>query len=273
MAFPETRLTLIRRLSCGGSETDWRQFLEDYWGPICRFAMRWGGLNVADAEDVAAATFQALVQDALLARWQEQRAARLRTLLCAVTRNLISNRARVEQGRRRILAELAQQPADQLPASIWSSPEPTTEQADAFYRAWVEELLVRCVDQLFRDLHRTGKGDHFRVLYGHVCEGLSLPEISQMMDVPVTTAESRYKAARKRLAESLERAVRAHVERYTEGDAQADFQIEWAALSANLHAHGGLERALREIHERAEKTGSGGPSSRPFTAPKKITAN
>jgi predicted metal-dependent phosphoesterase TrpH len=189
-----------------------------------------------------------------------------------VTRNLISNRARVEQGRKRILAELAQLPKDLLPASLWSAPEPTTEQADAFYRAWVEELLARCVDQLFRDLHRAGKGDHFRVLYGHVCEGLSLPQVSQMMDVPVTTAESRYKAARKRLAESLERAVREHVERYSEGHAEADFQSEWAALSAYLHTHGGLERAVREIHERAEKTGPGGPGSRPFTVPKKITA-
>ena len=73
--------------------------------------MRWGGLSLADAEDVAAATFQAIVEDSLLARWQEQRAARLRTLLCAVARNLMANRARVEQGRKRILAELEEESA------------------------------------------------------------------------------------------------------------------------------------------------------------------
>lgn len=269
MSFPETRLTLIRRLSSGGSDTDWRQFVEDYWGPICRFAMRWGGLGLADAEDVTAATFQALIENDLLARWQEQRAARLRTLLCAVARNLMANRARVEQGRKRILAELALQPQDALPASIWAAPEPTSEQADAFYRAWVEELVTRCVDQLFRDLHRIGKGDYFRVLYGHVCEGLSMPEVSQMLGTPVTTVESHYKAARKRLAETLEKAVREQVQRYSETDAETEFRSEWAALSGYLHAHGGLERAVRDAHERAEGIGQKKPPSRHFPIPKK----
>ena len=39
MAFPDTRQTLIQRLATTSGEDDWRQFLNDYWGPVCRFAV------------------------------------------------------------------------------------------------------------------------------------------------------------------------------------------------------------------------------------------
>ncbi|HWC88220.1 MAG TPA: hypothetical protein VG433_01135, partial [Pirellulales bacterium] len=61
MGFPETRHSLVQRIVASGGETDWRQFLNDYWGPVCRFAARFGGLGPADAEDVAAETFEALL--------------------------------------------------------------------------------------------------------------------------------------------------------------------------------------------------------------------
>jgi hypothetical protein len=51
MRFPETRLTFIERLASGGSEEGWRDFLQDYWGPVCRFALRWGAPSLADAEE------------------------------------------------------------------------------------------------------------------------------------------------------------------------------------------------------------------------------
>ena len=39
------------------SEEDWRNFSQDYWGPVLtRFALRWGAGNLADAEDVASQT-------------------------------------------------------------------------------------------------------------------------------------------------------------------------------------------------------------------------
>ena len=158
MPFPETRLTLTRRLSDCGSDVDWRDFLDDYWPPLCAFAMRWGGLSLADAEDVAGETLQAIVKNQLLSRWQAHRAARLRTLLCSVARNVISNRARVEQGRNRILCGLAQGPDSDLPPSIRKPNEPSEEQEDIFYRAWLDDLLDRCVQSLLASLHRVGKG-------------------------------------------------------------------------------------------------------------------
>lgn len=251
MSFPQTRLTLIRRLAGGGNDTDWRDFLDDYWPPLRAFAMRWGNLSLADAEDVAAETLQAIVKNQLLDRWQAHRAARLRTLLCSVARNVISNRARVEQGRNRILRGLAQGAEADLPPSIWTSPEPSEEQDDTFYRAWIDDLLDRCVQALLADLHRVGKGDYFRVLYGRLCEGLSLSEVARMLQIPTTTAENYYKAATKRLANVLERAVRRHVQKYcSEGAEDEEFRAEWWQLSAYLQEHGGIENAVRSCHQR-----------------------
>lgn len=252
MSFPETRLTLIKRLSGGGSEADWREFLHDYWGPVCGFAMRWGGLAVHDAEDVAAETFQTLIRSDLLARWRKNRAARLRTLLCAVARNIIANQARIDQGRKRILRELAQKSQDEIPDSIWTALEPSDEQVDAFYGAWVDDLLARCVDSLLTELHRTGKGDYFRVLYGRLCEELSMPDIAEMLQIKTTTAENHFKAAKKRLAAELERAVRAHVQKYCdEASVEEEFRAEWAQLSEYLLKHGGIEDAVRSSRHRA----------------------
>ena len=250
MTFPQTRLTLIRRLSNGGSDVDWRDFLDDYWPPLCAFAMRWGGLSLADAEDIAAETLQAIVKNQLLSRWQAHRAARLRTLLCSVARNAISNRARVEQGRNRILRGLAQRSEEDLPPSIRAN-EPSEEQDDTFYRAWIDDLLDRCVQSLLADLHRVGKGDCFRVLYGRLCEGLSLSKVAQMLQIPTATAENYYKAATKRLANELERAVRQHVRKYcSEGDEDDEFRAEWTQISAYLKTHGGIENAVRSCHQR-----------------------
>ncbi|MBU4271254.1 MAG: hypothetical protein KKE86_04830, partial [Planctomycetes bacterium] len=95
MGFPQTRLTLIQRLTSGGAEEDWQNFLKDYWGPICRFSLRRGARNLDDAEDVASETFEALWEQRLLVRWVANRSAKLRTLLCCVVRNILSHRNRV----------------------------------------------------------------------------------------------------------------------------------------------------------------------------------
>src|SRR5262245_13944236 len=103
MSFPETRHTLLQRLAESGEESDWRQFLADYWGPLCRFAACRGNLSAADAEDVASQTFMALLSNQLISRWTTHKSAKLRTLLCSVVRNVLSNRARVQAGRAKLV--------------------------------------------------------------------------------------------------------------------------------------------------------------------------
>jgi hypothetical protein len=61
-------------------------------GPTGLPVARWGRLQWDDAEDVSSATFQVILSVWLLERWLKQPTARLRTLLCSVVRNVLSNR-------------------------------------------------------------------------------------------------------------------------------------------------------------------------------------
>ncbi|MCE9545065.1 MAG: sigma-70 family RNA polymerase sigma factor [Planctomycetia bacterium] len=261
MTFPETRQTLIRRLATASSEHDWGEFLSDYWGPICRFAARRASLSEADAEDVASQTFAALLSGELLVRWQTNRAAKLRTLLCTVVRNVLSNQTRVQSGRERLLKQHAEQAASDGPLPVATTLETSEEQIDAFYAAWVEDLLARSVDKLRDEYHAAGKGDYFRVLYGRVCEEMSVPEISAALGLKPTDVENYYKAAKKRLAETLKDSLRAHTARYCDEAEMADeFQAEWAALGNFVEAHGGLERAVHRSY--AEQSPASAPQKR-----------
>ena len=244
--FPETRHTLIQRLATSGEEADWQQFLSDYWRPVCRFAARWGRLGTEDAEDVASMTFEALIRSRLLSRWVLHRTAKLRTLVCSVVRNVISNRARVQQGRERRVREHA----GELDRLLTDSLDAPPDQIDAFYLAWAEELLQTAVGRLLEDYHREGRGDYFRVLYGRLCEQMTSREIADNLDIKLTDAENFYKHSRQRLGGALEQLVREHVERYTPPEQFADeFRAEWQMLGECLDGRGGLERALRESYE------------------------
>lgn len=247
MTFPETRPTLIQRIVAEDREADWRQFLNDYWGPVCRFAAQRGSLPLADAEDVASHTFEALLTNRLLARWVDNRSAKLRTLLCAVTRNVMSNRARVEQGRARLLRDHLERGGE------LGGLDAPVEQVDAFYAAWVEDLVEQAVERLLSECHAQAKGDYFRVLYGRICEEMSMPEIASLLGLKLTSAENFYKAARKRLAAILQEQVQDHVSRYAPaGDAPHESSQEWQALGDYLTEHGGLEDAVRKAYVNSE---------------------
>lgn len=152
MSFPDTRVSLIGRLTGAATEADWGQFLSDYWGPVCKFAGRWGGLSLEDAEDTASSVFLVLWESDLLSRWKSDPRARLRTLLCSIARRLMSNRARIAECRKRILAELASLPSGQAPS--WIIDERRPDETDAFQKEWVEELLHNALDTLLLQYQR-----------------------------------------------------------------------------------------------------------------------
>ncbi len=249
MAFPQTRLTLIHRLAGGRDDRDWRDFLEDYWMPVCRFALRQGCGTVQDAEDVAAETFTALWHNQLLARWVMGRSAKLRTLMCRVVRNVLSNRVRVAQGRDRLVKEHGEELAGRPGLPVVESLDYPGEDVDAFYAAWADEIVGSASEALLAEYNRAGKGDYFRVLYGRICEEMTTPEIASALGISLTQAENYYKHARKRLTERLEESVRRHVEHYCpDADTQAEFTAEWAQLGDYLRDHGGLEDAIRRAY-------------------------
>lgn len=250
MSFPQTRLTLIERLAGGGRDADWREFLDDYWGPVCRFARQRGNLKPEEAEDVASLTLEAIVRNNLLARWSAHRSAKLRTLICAVVRNVLSNRSRVEAGRVRVVREHG----GQLDRYLDDLGEPTaddesSEIASAFYAAWAEDLVQQAVDGLLTEYNESGKGDRFRVLFGRICEEMSVVEIAAALKLTPAAVETHYRQARQRLAERLQELVRWQARRYSATDGQdAEFDVEWNRLGQFLSEHGGLEAAVRRSH-------------------------
>jgi RNA polymerase sigma factor (sigma-70 family) len=242
MLFPPTHQTLIQRLAAGGSSDDWQEFLTDYWGPVCRFAQRKGGLSCADAEDVAAETFKALVQNQLLVGWFAHRTARLRTLLCTVVLNQVTNRARVQAGRVRLLREHGDRLEDHPGLPLLPDLDAPAEEVDAIHAAWVEDLLYRTIEALRGEYHQAGKDDYFRVLYGKLCEDMTTAEVAQSLCWTISQVENAYKHVRKH----LEERVRDCVDRYSPAEeAEGEFAAEWAQLGAYLKEHGGLEEAVR----------------------------
>ena len=246
MSFPNTQASLIIRLSQGGSEADWQQFLGDYWGPVTRFAARRGNLPLDQAEDVAGEVFAVLVRSTLIARWRDGQAGRLRGVLCGVVRNLLSNKHRVEKGRERLLKSAAEGGGIPDLIAVSETLDPEVEDLDSFYQAWVDELLAAAMRHVLEELQAEGRGDYFRSLYGRICESLSAEEIGHALGLPAVTIENQLRVAKGRLSRCLSNAVRRHVESYSTPEmVQADFDSEWSQLGSHLEKFGGLEGAIR----------------------------
>jgi DNA-directed RNA polymerase specialized sigma24 family protein len=246
MAFPQTRHTLIQRLATGADDRDWQEFLGDYWGPVCRFALRRGSSPLAEAEDIASQTFEILLRNNLLARWAASKQAKLRTLLCSVVCKVQANARRARQTGERVLDELKH-------AQFDLSAVPN-EQEVAFLAAWVEDMLEKCLRELAADYHREGKGDYFRVLYGRLCDQMSIAEVAAALEISSSAVDNYYRHVRQRLTERLESAVRSHVYRYAPpNEAESEFAAEWGRLGEYLKEHGGLEDAIRRAHSLVDQ--------------------
>ena len=242
MSFPQTRLTPIQRLASGGSEEDWGEFMKDYWGPVCRFSLRFGARNLDDAEDVASRTFQALWKNRLVVRWASNRSAKLRTLLCSVVRNVLSNRNRVKENRDRLARELAE--CVKRPESA------KDETADAFYAAWVEDLVQRTVETMAGEYYAQGKGDYVRVLYGRLCQRMTMADVAETLKIKPSDVDNYFRHAKKLLREKLEELVRRQVASYCHNEeAEEEFDLEWGLLGEHLGQYGGMEEAVRRAYD------------------------
>src|SRR5262245_26625622 len=201
VAFPNTRKTLIHRLAGGGAEADWREFMDDYWGPVCRFAQGRGNLTHEDAEDVASQVFEVILKNRLLEQWSSAQSAKLRTLICCVVRKVLANRFRVDAGRERVIREHGGKLDRYADLSDFDPADAPIEQLDAFYSAWVDGILQSTVESLLAEYDHSGRGDYFRVLYGRLCEELSMPEIAGLLQIKLTDAENYFRHARARLSD------------------------------------------------------------------------
>ncbi len=250
MSFPQTSKTLILRVATEGNERDWHQFLSDYWLPVCRFAQQRANLGIADAEDVASETFEAILRNQLLQRWVADRSSKLRTLLCTVVRHVLGNRARIQKGRKRLLAENASELLARADLPTIKAMDEPAEYIDEFYAAWVVGILLQAVETLMDEYHQTGKGDYFRVLHGRICEQMTNPQIAKALGIKKTDAENYYKAARKRLAAKLQELVEEHTRRYCQPqEVDNEFNCEWGRIGQYLKDHGGMEQAITKVYK------------------------
>src|SRR5688500_16116362 len=112
MTFPDTRLSLIRRIVANGDAASWELFVASYWRATCRFAMRLGNLQWSDAEDVASKVFEILYRKSLLESWLSRPDSQLKTLLCTVVHHVVQNTVRANQTVISHTAELIQQAHD-----------------------------------------------------------------------------------------------------------------------------------------------------------------
>jgi RNA polymerase sigma factor (sigma-70 family) len=242
MGFPETHLTLIQRLASGGAEEDWQVFLQDYWGPICRFSLRWGARDLDGAEDVASETFKVLWEQRLLVRWASNRSAKLRTLLCGVVRNILSHRNRVRASR--------EQKQEDLAEHLGRLNRTPDAHVDAFYAAWVEDVVQQAVESLAADYCRNGQVDYVRVFYGRLCRGMTIAKTAEALKISPAAVDHYFRHARERLTEKLKQLVRRQLQGYCPVDeADEEFAAEWRRLGQYLAEHGGIEATVRRAYD------------------------
>jgi DNA-directed RNA polymerase specialized sigma24 family protein len=116
----------------------------------------------------------------------------------------LANRARGSQNR-----ELAAAQFD--PRLVTALDAPSPEETDVFYVAWVEATVQRAVAALTLDYFREQRGDYVRVLFGRICEELTIAQVAERLQVTPATVDNYFRHARQRLGDQLERLVRQHV--------------------------------------------------------------
>lgn len=239
MTFPETHVSLIRRIVVSGDAASWDAFVAGYWQATTRFAMRIGNLQWSDAEDAASQVFEILYQKSLLESWLSRPEARFKTLLCTVIRNVVQNTVRSQQTAARHAAMHIQRSEDLKDSA-------TNQDLDLFYSIWADEVLRSAVKSVMIEYHREGKGDYFRVLHSRIAEQLPVKEIAGQLGIKSTDVENYFRHARSRLSDRIEQLVRKDTSFYTDfAELDEEFQHEWKVLADILQRQGGLEQAVR----------------------------
>jgi hypothetical protein len=124
------------------------------------------------------------------------------------------------------------------------------EPTDAFYAAWVEDIVQQAVESLAAEYFAQRKGDYVRVLYGRLCRRMTIAEVAGDLEISASAVDNYYRHARDRLAEKLESSVRRQVARYCRTEeTEQEIVDEWGRLGQYLADRGGLEEAVRQAYD------------------------
>jgi hypothetical protein len=125
----------------------------------------------------------------------------------------------------------------------------SNQQIDAFYAAWVEDVVQHAVEALAAEYCRKGQADYVRVLYGRLCQGMTIAESAEALEISTAAVDHYFRHTKEQLSVKLEQLVRRQVQSYCpEEDAEAEFAAEWGRLGQYLLEHGGLDEAVRQAY-------------------------
>ncbi len=175
--FPETRVSLILRLSKPTDVQAWQEF-SDVYAPALYSLARRRGLQPADAEDVAQETLFAVAR--AIERFEPNRErARFRTWLARIARNMIAD----------FCAGKLKRPLTQLISDSWlqsagnashRSADPIDDEFSQEYRSALFQLAARRVQARVSEIT-------WRAFYQTSIESLPPVDVAKQLGMPLGT--------------------------------------------------------------------------------------
>lgn len=190
-----------------------------YRDPVLHFVRRVHNYSPEDAEDIVQEVFAIITQERFLSRLDECK-GRFRSILCAVTNNVIRMRERARKSLKRggdaRHVRISDDEHSRLLEELVASHTPTPDQQ--FTLQWVQYLIARALDRLARD---TGTGAlNARCFLMHKLQGKSYGEIARELNLKETDVTNYIHAARRKLRTFIEEMIRAYCSSREEFEAE-----------------------------------------------------
>lgn len=208
MFFPTTFWTVIRKAKEKEPE-NLNALIDRYREPVIRF-IRYKGYSSEDAEDLTQEVFIAVCNDKFLEKL-DQKKGKFRSILCAVTMNMIRmferDRGRLKRGGGRPMASVEGEEDQTGIGAVLSGHAPTPEQR--FTVEWIQILLGRALDRLKTEGGKLGAAHHEAFVL-HRTDGLSYAQIAAKLGLKESDVTNYIHAAKKKLRDFIDEEIRGY---------------------------------------------------------------
>lgn len=168
-----------------------------YRTPVYGF-IRNRGFSEADAEDLTQEVFLRVCREEFL-RKADRDAGRFRTLLLAVTRNVIFEERRKKQ----------RSPASSLDQDGIPEPAASPEEGEVFDRLWSQNLIRLALERLQQETSANGP-KYYEAFILNKIQNLPYAEVGERLGVSVTDVTNWIHQARKKIRKYLEEEIRSY---------------------------------------------------------------